>query len=75
MLLRLLGLAALILTGGLTYANLHSHSGGATIGAPSISSAPELDPSAAGAGLTLLAGGLTLLAERRRTAGKYFDSV
>jgi hypothetical protein len=69
MFIRLLSLAALILASSLTLAGLRGHPRGATSsGSPSVTSAPELDPSAIGSGLTMLAGGAMLLAERRRAS-------
>jgi hypothetical protein len=68
MLFRFLSLTALILASSLTVAKIRGQ-GGETLppsGSPAVS-APELDPSSVGAGLTLLSGGMLLLAERRRT--------
>jgi hypothetical protein len=71
MLFRLLSLTALILASTVTVAKLRGQGGAtlATSGSPA-TSAPELDPSSLGSGLTLLAGGVMLLAERRRIRGQ-----
>jgi hypothetical protein len=67
MLMRILGIAALILASTITVTSFHHlQERQPSPGCPDPASAPELNPSVLGGGLTLLTGGALLLAERRR---------
>jgi hypothetical protein len=66
MLIRILGIAALILASTITITSFHHLQDKPSPGCPDPVSAPELNPSVLGSGLTLLTGGALLLAERRR---------